>query len=100
MDSRIRQTFQLMKKAGALLSGTSASSRPIVYMWIATDASDTRKKECVTYCEKHSIPYAIEGEKAFFEDLMGYPHVAVLRLTNPHFLTLIHSLREERHNET
>jgi ribosomal protein L7Ae-like RNA K-turn-binding protein len=96
----MEKTFHLMKKARALISGTHAIDQPIAFMWIATDASDTRKDDCMYYCNKYKIPYAITGTKAFYSQLMGYPNIVVVRLINAHFLPLVHVPKEDKHDET
>ena len=99
MNKRVESQLHLMKKARALVSGTHTITSPVVYMWIASDASPSRQTQCIHYCEKYKIPWEITGDKASFSAILQQPDVAVIRLINPHFLFLIHANKEDMTNE-
>ena len=91
--------LHLMRRANALVTGTNPIASKVVYMWIAHDASPTRQKDCIHYCQKHTIPYEIAFSKTDFRSIMQQQDVAVIRLINAHFLPLIYSNKEEQLDE-
>lgn len=89
-EEKIKALLGFAQKAGKIISGddmviAGMKKKQIFFVVLASDASDSVKKEVLYYIEKYQVPYVIGFAKAELGLAIGKSPRAVLGVTDKNF---------------